>query len=327
MNGAAPLSEAVRALAAGDFSALAARYRQAGFTVALPAPGMLQIGRPAARGRAAVLLSAGVHGDETGPIELLAQILEALAPSALAVDLMLVIGNLEAIAVGKRFIEADLNRLFRAERGDLAQVFETARADLIMTHSRAFFAAAGSRRWHLDLHTAIRPSYFPLFAIVPELLAAGPKEALIAWLGRAGIGAVIINPSSAGTFSYYTAEQCASAGATLELGRVGLLGHNDLRQFDAARLALEALLQGRASKPGPLPQLFSVAQQIVKRSAAFALGVERATQNFTTLPKGTVIATDGDLVHTVQAAQELLVFPNPDVRIGQRAALTVVPRA
>jgi succinylglutamate desuccinylase len=51
----------------------------------------------------------GVHGDETGPIEVLAHLLDALSrePSALAVDLMLCVGNIDAIRAGKRFIDAD----------------------------------------------------------------------------------------------------------------------------------------------------------------------------------------------------------------------------
>ena len=36
------------------------------------------------------------------------------------------------------------------------------------------------------------------------------------------------------------------------------------------------------------------------------------------------IATDGDTVYSVKHAEELVVFPNPDVRVGLRAALMVV---
>ena len=45
--------------------------------------------------RPAVLISVGVHGDETGPIEVVAYLLDALShqPSALAVDLMLCVGS------------------------------------------------------------------------------------------------------------------------------------------------------------------------------------------------------------------------------------------
>src|SRR5665647_1303410 len=103
------VSPAVRQLAAADFSALAQRFLDAGFGVSLPAPGIVTIKAPQGSARASVLVSVGVHGDETGPIEVLAQVLDALSqqPSALAVDLMVCVGNIDAIAAGKRFIDAD----------------------------------------------------------------------------------------------------------------------------------------------------------------------------------------------------------------------------
>jgi succinylglutamate desuccinylase len=50
----------------------------------------------------------------------------------------------------------------------------------------------------------------------------------------------------------------------------------------------------------------------------------RDTQNFSALKRGEVIATDGDTVYTVSHDEELVVFPNPDVRVGLRAGLMVV---
>jgi succinylglutamate desuccinylase len=49
----------------------------------------------------------------------------------------------------------------------------------------------------------------------------------------------------------------------------------------------------------------------------------RETQNFTALKRGDVIATDGETVYTVFHEEELVVFPNPDVRAGLRAGLMV----
>ena len=294
---------------------------------AQPAKGILSIKSGAAPQRASVVLSVGVHGDETGPIEVLAHVLEALArePEALAVDLMVCVGNIGAIAAGKRFIDADLNRMFRPVRGALASAAEAARADVMIAATEVFFENAGPDRWHLDLHTAIRPSVYPTFAIVPDLVAEHAKCKLVAWLGQAAIGAIIMNPQSAGTYSYHSAEFHGAAASTVELGRVGTLGQNDLSLFADVHEALDDLLRG-AVPAGPKvePQVFKVAQEIIKLSDAFTMGFDRDTRNFTSLQQGAIIATDGDTVYRVKHAEELVVFPNPDVRVGLRAGLMVV---
>lgn len=321
----ATLPEAVRALAEADFSAVAARFTATGFAVTQPADGILTI--KGAGDRVSVLISVGVHGDETGPIEMVAYLLDALShqASSLAVNLMLCVGNIGAIRAGKRFIDADLNRMFRVERGTLAGTAEAARADVMIAATSAFFADAGPVRWHLDLHTAIRPSVYPTFAIVPEIIADAPRRKLIEWLGLAGIGAVIMNPASVGTYSYYSAEHHGAAGTTVELGRIGTLGQNDLAQFADASLALDDLLRGAARREAKQsPHVFNTARQIIKLSDQFQMAFGKDTHNFTALKQGEEIARDGDTVYTVQHPEELVVFPNPDVRVGLRAGLMVV---
>ena len=328
-NPVAPLPAAVRALAEADFSAVAQSFGAAGFKVGQPADGILTLRRARAPGAAlppAVLVSVGVHGDETGPIELVAYLLDALVrePQALQVDLMVCVGNIGAIRQARRFIDADLNRMFRVERGTLAGTAEAARADVMIAATTEFFSAAGPQRWHLDLHTAIRPSVYPTFAIVPDLVADEAKQQLIGWLGEAAIGAIIMNPASAGTYSYYSAEHHAAAGTTIELGRIGTLGQNDLSQFEAARMALDRLLRGQPPVPAAhAAHVFKVAQNIIKLSDNFRMAFGKETQNFTPLKKGDEIARDGDTVYTVQHDEELVVFPNPDVRIGLRAGMMV----
>ncbi|WP_314440809.1 succinylglutamate desuccinylase [Massilia timonae] len=322
------LPEAVRALAEADFASVAQRFERAGFAVAQPASGVLTVkaATPDA-GRPSVLVSVGVHGDETGPIEMVAWLVEALSrtPEALAVDLMLCVGNIDAIRLGKRFVDADLNRMFRAERGSLAGTFEAGRADVLIDVTRAFFEGSGPQRWHLDLHTAIRPSHYPMFAIVPELIEDRARDTLIAWMGEAGIQAIIMNPASAGTYSYFTSEHLGAAGTTVELGRVGTLGQNDLSQFADAARALERLLRGQpAGEAKAAPHVFATARSIMKLSDAFSMRVGRETWNFTPMKRGEVIALDGDTVYTVEHDEELVVFPNPDVRVGLRAGIMVV---
>lgn len=321
------VTEAVRALAEADFGTVAQRFGDAGFVVGMPARGILTVkGAQPDISRPAVLLSVGVHGDETGPIEMVAHVIEALSrtPGELLVDLMLCVGNIDAIAAGKRFIDADLNRMFRADRGTLAGTLESTRADELIAATDAFFEGAGPVRWHLDLHTAIRASHYPMFAIVPDLIADDAKALLIDWLGQAAIGAIIMNPKSAGTYSYYSSEHHGAAGSTVELGRVGTLGKNDMAQFIDASSALDGLLRGVEKGTRTAPHVFKVAQEIVKLSDDFKMGFSRETPNFASLRRGDVIATDGETVYTVFHEEEMVVFPNPDVRVGLRAGLMVV---
>lgn len=322
------LSPQVRALAEADFTHVADAFANAGFHVRLPARGILQLTSAAHMlRRPRLLLSVGVHGDETAPIEMLAHLLDALAkdPHALAVDLMVVVGNLDAIAQGKRYIDVDLNRLFRSDRGAHESAAEAARADTIMRATAKFFAGPDAEKWHLDLHTAIRPSHYPTFAVVPASIADVRRNALLGWLGRAGIGAVILNTKPAGTFSAYTAANFGAASSTVELGQISALGSNDLSQFDDARNALDAFIRSARIPVGDTaPKVFRVRQELIKSSDAFRMAFDKNTRNFTAMQPGSVIAEDGETVYRVGDETEYVVFPNPDVLAGMRAGLMVV---
>lgn len=325
------ISDPVQAFAAGDFAQLADSFANAGFAVRLPARGILQLGAPGRfLRRPRLLVSVGVHGDETAPIEMVAMLLGELArtPSALAVDLMVVVGNTAAIAQGKRYIDGDLNRMFTAERGALQSTAEAERADVIMRATASFLGGQDADKWHFDLHTAIRPSHYPTFAVVPDVIAPTRKQNLLGWLGRAGIGAVILNRRPAGTFSAYTAHMFGATSATVELGQVGKLGANDLSRFADAHSALDGFLRtGRPPIAETLPHVFEVAQELVKHSDGFRMAFGEDTQNFTAMGPGTVLAEDGAIVYRVGAETEYVVFPNPGVRPGLRAGLMVVRTA
>lgn len=324
------IPDAVAQLAAGAMGPLAARFASAGCGVALPAPGILRITPAGMAPRPSVLVSVGVHGDETGPISMLAQVLEALAheAAALAVDLLVCVGNLAAIAAGRRYIDADLNRMFRSPRGTSSGAAEAQRAATLIAASAAFFGAAAEQRWHLDLHSAIRASLYPTFAIVPELIEPARKAALCHWLGQAAIGAIVFNTQPSGTYSYHSAQQWGAAAGTLELGRVGPLGASDDALQAGVRRALDGLLRGAAPEPAvTAPPLFSVVQEIIKLSAQFQMTFDGATPNFAALPAGAVIARDGATLYRVGPLEELVLFPNPAVQPGLRAGLMVVRRA
>ncbi len=311
--------------ASGDFSSLVDAFGRAGFAVREPAAGVLQIMGGTDPDRMRLLVSVGVHGDETAPIEIVALLLEQLArePAALQVDLMIVIGNIEAIAQGKRFIDVDLNRLFVANRVQFNDSKEASRADQLMDLSAEFFARH-PRNWHLDLHTAIRASHYPTFAIVPGRYNAS----FVSWLGRAGILAAVLNPEGAVTYSAYTCHHLGATSCTAELGRIGVMGTNDLSQFTVTSEALHSLLRGELTDQAGLdatthPLVFQVTQELIKRSDAFQLTFDGNTENFTRFAPHAVVATDNDLQYRVGDQPEYVLFPNQTVRVGLRAGLMV----
>ncbi|WP_264159623.1 succinylglutamate desuccinylase [Burkholderia vietnamiensis] len=297
---------------------------------------------PAAAGaaaRASVLVSAGVHGDETAPIELLSLLVRDLAAgrAALGCRLLVVLGNVPAMRAGKRYLDDDLNRLFGGRHAQLPASREAPRAQQLEAAAAAFFAAApaGGTRWHIDMHTAIRASVFEQFALLPHT-GTPPTRAMIEWLGDARIAAVLLHTAKGNTYSHFTAEQCGALACTLELGKVRPFGQNDLSRFAAADRAVRQLVSraagdvgdegdaGAARGDAPLPRVFTVIDQITKRSDALELFVAPDVANFTAFARGTVLAQDGDYRYTVRHDEERIVFPNPSVKPGLRAGLLVV---
>jgi succinylglutamate desuccinylase len=278
--------------------------------------------------RARVLVSAGVHGDETAPIELLSMLVRDLALGSLplACRLLVVLGNVPAMRAGERYLDDDLNRLFSGRHAQVPGSREAPRAVQLEAAAAAFFAAApaGAARWHVDMHTAIRASVFEQFALLPHTGAA-PTRTMFEWLGEARIAAVLLHTAKGNTYSHFTAEHCGALACTLELGKVRPFGQNDLARFAPADRAVRKLVSGASCEVDvPLPRVFTVIDQITKQSDALELFVAADVANFTAFARGTVLAQDGDYRYTVKHDEERIVFPNPSVKPGLRAGLLVV---
>ncbi|NTX30189.1 succinylglutamate desuccinylase [Burkholderia pyrrocinia] len=282
--------------------------------------------------RASVLVSAGVHGDETAPIELLSMLVRDLASGALplACRLLVVLGNVPAMRSGERYLDDDLNRLFGGRHKQVPASREAPRAAQLEAAAAAFFAAApaGGARWHVDMHTAIRASVFEQFALLPHT-GTPPTRMMIEWLGEACIAAVLLHTAKGNTYSHFTAEHCGALACTLELGKVRPFGQNDLTRFAPADRAVRKLVSGAwghspRDAAAALPRVFTVIDQITKQSDALELFVAADVANFTAFARGTVLAQDGDYRYTVTHDEERIVFPNPTVKPGLRAGLLVV---
>lgn len=296
---------------------------------AFQAPGVLELtpNRTTDAARACVL-SVGIHGNETAPIELLGECLTTLDASLapLGAPVLVILGNPEATRRNQRFVTTNLNRLFHrdlAETGD-----EPDRARELMAAVDAFQARHPQLALlHYDLHTAIRDSRYPRFVVEPYAETPTQPEQW-RWLAAADIQAVLHQHQPSWTFSHYTKHYHGAQAFTFELGRALPFGENDLAPLTPMGRLLKALIEGRPpaeADPAGMA-FFRVAQEIRREAEDFRLCFADDTPNFTEFAPGTRLATDsvaGDI--TVGETPLRVVFPNAAVELGARAALLVSP--
>ncbi|CAM3880854.1 Succinylglutamate desuccinylase [Vibrio aerogenes CECT 7868] len=274
-----------------------------------------------------VILSAGVHGNETAPVEILCRHVDALLAGemTLQVRLLVILGNLAAMKTDQRFIDVDLNRLFSGQHRSYEAGEDTRRAALLEQYTTDFFAGTpASARFHLDLHTAIRESHYVRFGVLPVLNENTVRSGFFDQLLAMGLEALVVNPVPGGTFSYYTADVHGAQSCTLELGKARPFGTNDLSQFQAADRGLANLIHGRndVSAVRPAVKIFRVCQELKKYSGQFYFPeIDDDVKNFSRFQQGMLIAQDGEVEYRVEHEFEWLIFPNAGVRNGLRAGM------
>ncbi|RRV07501.1 succinylglutamate desuccinylase [Pseudomonas sp. v388] len=277
-----------------------------------------------------LLLSAGIHGNETAPIELLDELIRAIARGDLKprARILFLFGNPEAMRRGVRYVEQDVNRLFNG-RHQLSGGPEALRACELERLAATFFSLPDRDRLHYDLHTAIRGSRIEQFALYPFKEGRVHSRTELARLRAAGMNAVLLQNKPSIVFSAYTYDQLGVEAFTLELGKARPFGENQQVNLSALRLRLEQMIEGR--EPEALVdltgmQLFSVAREIIKRSEAFTFNLADNVENFSPLAQGYVLAEDaGGERWVVEEENARIIFPNPKVAVGLRAGILIVP--
>lgn len=276
----------------------------------------------------AVVLSAGVHGNETAPIELLNRLVAELLAGEhpLNVRLLVVLGNAPSMRANRRYLHADMNRMFGGRHARFAPCDETVRAQQLEQLLAQFYhnasAAGAAQRFHYDLHTAIRGSLHLRFGLLP--LQPRPYSAdMLQWLEQAGLDALVYHRSPGGTFTHFSSEAFAAESCTLELGKALPFGQNDLGQFSQITRALEALVSGSAApaRCGEALKHYQVVQDILREKPDFVLNIPADALNFTAYPQGYVLAEQSGKVYRVEHPEEVVLFPNPNVALGMRAGL------
>ncbi len=288
-----------------------------GGTITLLDRGVIQF-EPAVAGSGdepldSLLLSCGVHGNETAPIELVDALVKDMLSGrqTIAVRLLVILGNPDAMINQSRFVEENLNRIFNGIHEQRSSL-EADRAAVIEVHVERFFDGAspeggvgegggGGRRVHYDLHTAIRASAHERFAILP--FGIDLPDIQMEFLAASEIQAVLLSNAPAGTFSYYTSYRFGAESFTVELGKVRPFGENDPSRLAAIDTQLRLMIAGEGvesdaasfvdgvTKPGDVP-IYSVIHEVMRRcDDGFELHIDDEVANFTELPVGHVLTT------------------------------------
>ncbi|OTA20407.1 succinylglutamate desuccinylase [Xenorhabdus beddingii] len=275
-----------------------------------------------------LIISAGIHGNETAPVEIVLQLLSQLAQGSLPLrhNLLLIFGNLPAMRTGQRYIDNDLNRMFGGRQQNFPPGNETNRAIELESIIRQFFsepAVMDSNKYrHLDLHTAIRGSCHEQFALLPYQ-TRGYAADFLQWLEDSDIDALVFHNSAGGTFSHFTSEYFNADSCTLEIGKALPFGQNDLTRFSNIATALQDLVAGSFSirRNKRVFKRYRVVDAIIKQHDSFQLNIPEDTKNFTELPDGFDIASQQNQSWKILSPANFILFPNAQVAIGLRAGL------
>ncbi|WP_372965717.1 succinylglutamate desuccinylase [Marinobacter sp.] len=306
-----------------------------GTAVSRIATGVLSLTPPAGPGnpyQEALVVSAGVHGNETAPIEVLNGLVSELFAGkwALTAPALLILGNPAAIAAGSRFIDVNMNRLFSGAhaKAEYKELPEARRAKFIEDSCEQFARTHhGLALSHYDLHTAIRPSRRERFALYPFVPGRSVPDEQCRFLLEAEIETLLLQHQESTVFSSFTSSRLKAQSFTIELGKAEPFGKNDLRRFEGIERALRRRLCGLPT-PSVQPRsdrltVFEVVHEVLNTGPDFQFHIPDDVPNFTEYAPGTVIWEDRNNCYRVGAAPEAIVFPNRNVPVGQRAGLMV----
>ncbi|WP_251359800.1 succinylglutamate desuccinylase [Kangiella sp. TOML190] len=313
-----------------DLEKISINFRQAGIIEFLPKQSC----------NVDMILSAGVHGNETAPIEIVNDLVKKIMRGELElkVNLLVMIGNPKAMLIQERFTGFNLNRLFNGEWKNYLDnpeaQYEAKRAALLEQEVKRFYTQSqqeglGHIRIHYDLHTAIKPSLHQKFAIYPYLHERKHSASQIKFLLSAGVDTVLLYHKPSTTFSYHSSFNYQAHAFTLELGKVRPFGENNREDFALFEQKLEQQLAGQyifeAEPDISQAHLYQVKKELIKNSEMDELAFDSAnTANFTQFNQDELLLDAGKHSYLTEQDGEAIVFSNNKVPVGQRMGLVVV---
>ena len=294
---------------------------------------------PVANSDKDIVLSCGVHGNETAPIEICDDLVKDILVGKIVVKqrVLFLFGNLPSMDIAQRFVEENMNRLFSGEHQNVAtgqQINdERRRAKQLEEAVKHFYLSIesekGRSRFHYDLHTAIRASKNDKFAVYPFQNGKPWDKYQLQILLACGVNTILLSGSPTTTFSYYSVNEFNAQAFTVELGKVMPFGQNNMDNFSDIVSTLTQLICGDElvlkNYNAADFLIYKVNQVINKQQADFALNFALDAPNFSDFPKDHLLACEIGCEYRAQFEGEAIVFPNADVDIGQRALLTVIP--
>lgn len=284
-----------------------------------------------------IVISSGIHGNETAPIEIVQQLISDIITQKVQVKhrTLLIMGNPVAMNIAKRFQTENLNRLFCGKYQDIDPCFEKYRAEKLEGYVRDFFNSGADANdgkvtnYHYDLHTAIRNSKYEKFAIYPFQADKPWDKEQLSFMASSGVNTILFGHGPSGTFSYFSSANFAAHAFTVELGKVRAFGDNDMTNFQAMTNNLSALISDTVISLKSFHNddfnLFKALGDITKVSDKFELYIADEASNFTDYPVNTLLSNDSGEEYRTTLPGESIVFPNANVGNGQRAVLMVVP--
>lgn len=133
--------------------------------------GVLEL-TPFAQSDVSLLLSSGIHGNETAPVEIVDLLLRALyrGEITLACRVLVVFGNPPALAQNKRYLVSDINRMFGGRWSQFPPSDETARAQWLESVVTTFFCHRRGER--AGTSTCIRLSVLLIMCVLASCRSA-----------------------------------------------------------------------------------------------------------------------------------------------------------